>query len=238
MLDGVNGRKRPGSGKRAENAGTAVAPTRVMQKLQRIFPSRATLKPCGTAFTGSGTCKEGALTGRGISNTFLVAAAALRMVACTAEQDGTILSGTVNMTRTDGSETGQTGFVFPQDTLLDAGPFTGSCEIQRGSEGDTLSLWIQRTQPDPFGLEAFGIVSPIEPAVEPGKASVSAEASGVSFEDLEGSCTVVFGGYDEYAGSVDIGLDCGGLAVQNGSASSGTVGLSASLSLDACEVSE
>ncbi|MBI2897746.1 MAG: hypothetical protein HYY06_29580 [Deltaproteobacteria bacterium] len=173
-----------------------------------------------------------------LQHLLLVAVAALRMVACTAEHDGTILSGTVNMTRSDGAQTGQTGFVFPEDTLLDAGPFTGACKIQRAPEGDTLSLWIERTEPDPFGLEAFGIVSPIEPAVEPGTATVSAEASGAAFEDLAGSCTVVFGGYDEYAGSVDIGLDCQGLAVQDGSASAGTVGLSASLSLDACEVSE
>lgn len=173
-----------------------------------------------------------------IQHLLLVAVAALRMVACAAEQDGTALSGTVNMTRSDGSQTGQTGFSFPEYTPLDAGPFTGECKIQRGAEGDTLSLWIQRTEPDAFGLESFGIVSPIEPAVEPGMASVSAVASGATFEDLQGSCAVVFGGYDGYAGFVDVGLDCAGLAVQDGSASTGTVGLSASLSLDGCEVSE
>ena len=165
--------------------------------------------------------------------TFLLfAIGSLRLLGCAAEPEGTTVSGSVQLTRQNGSETGQTGFAFPDRTRIDESPFFGSCSFDDASGAPVLLLTVERAATDPFGLSSFSLELPIDNSLEPGAAKVTAVAGGTVFEDASGSCTAQWSGYDAWAGAIDVYLDCSALA---GADSAESVGLSASLSLDGCD---
>lgn len=162
-------------------------------------------------------------------HTFLfLAVGALRLAGCASEPDGTTVSGSVALTRESGAETGQTGFSFPDRTLLDEPPFAGSCTFEDG----VASIIIERTAPDAFGLSSFALELPLETPIEAGSAKVTAVVGGTTFQDASGSCVVGWTNFDETMGFLNLQLDCAALA---GGDSPETVGLSANLSLDGCE---
>ena len=165
--------------------------------------------------------------------TFLLfAIGSLRLLGCASEPDGTTVSGSVQLTRVSGTETGQTGFVFPDRTRIDSSPFTGSCSFDDSGESSVLTLYVERTATDPFGMSAFSLELPIESPVAPGSAKVTVVAGGTTFEDASGSCVAQWSGYDAWIGNVDVTLDCSALA---GGDAPESVGLSASLALEGCK---
>ena len=146
---------------------------------------------------------------------------------CSEEPSGTTVSGTVELTREAGSETGQTGFVFPDATRIDdGGAFAGSCVVDREAKPQVLSLTIERTSPDQYGLASFSVVA----ALEPGSAEVSAVAGGSALEDSSGSCTVAWTTRRPDIGRVDFTVGCDALTGGDEPTS-----LDASLSLAGCE---
>lgn len=166
-------------------------------------------------------------------STFLaLAIASMRLLGCASDPSGTTVAGSVQLSRTTGAETGQTGFVFPDRTLLEENPFYGSCSIEKTADGTVLSLLIERAQPDAFGLSSFALETPIETPIQPGRASVSATAGGTTFSDASGSCSLVWGDFHEEVGRIGVTLDCNALT---GGSGSETVGLAVDLSLDGCK---
>ena len=173
--------------------------------------------------------------------------ASLRLFGCDGEPSGTTVSGSIELSRTSGGEVGQTGFTFPEDTLLDGGPFVGSCQVEDVGGVQILSLSIDHTAPDAFGLASFSLEAALDGAPAAGGVKVTAEAGGTTFEDAAGTCTLTFGDTEEghhghhdgdekrHRDRFDLVLSCSSLA---GAPAGETVALSANLSLDECEPAE
>jgi hypothetical protein len=166
-----------------------------------------------------------------ISSFLVVLFASARLLGCAEEESGTTVSGSVQLSRTTGSETGQTGFVFPDTTMLEMNPFYGSCTIEDTADGTIVSVSIERVQPDEFGLSSFTFEAPVETPVAPGSAKVTAVAGGTTFSDANGSCEVGWGRFDRSIGRFDVYVDC---AAMSGGAAAETVTFNADLLLSGC----
>lgn len=167
-----------------------------------------------------------------LSSFLVLLAASTRLLGCAADESGTTVSGSVQLTRSAGAETGQTGFVFPDRTLLELNPFYGSCAIDDTADGTLLTIYIERANPDAFGLSSFALELPVETPVLPGSAKVSAVAGGTTFDDANGSCEASWSRFDETIGRIDLWLDC---AAMTGGTAAESVALSADLLLTGCE---
>ena len=164
--------------------------------------------------------------------TLLALVIASLLAGCASDPAGTTVSGSVQLSRTSGSETGQTGFVFPDATFLEENPFYGSCTMEDTGDGLLLSLQIDRAAPDAFGLASFSLELPADKAYEPGSAKVSAVAGGTTFADSTGSCEVLWSAFDPSSGRADVRLDCGAMS---GGAPTETVTLAVDLAIDGCK---
>lgn len=167
-----------------------------------------------------------------ISSFLVLLFASTRLLGCASEESGTTISGSVQLTRVNGAETGQTGFVFPDRTLLEMNPFYGSCAIDDTADGTRVTVYIERADPDAFGLASIALDVPVETPVAPGSAKVTAVAGGTTFDDANGSCEVGWGRFDESIGRIDLRLDCGAMT---GGTDAETVSFSADLLIDGCE---
>ncbi len=155
----------------------------------------------------------------------------LWVAGCESEtyEDTTVVTGDIALTRVSGAESGETGFTFPDRTRINQGGFDGYCAVHSGEQGQTIDLFIQRTQPDQFGLASFELEMPFASELPPGSAQVTAEAAGTTYEDTTGSCSASWNGLNEITRVFDFNLDCAALT---GADPSQTVGLTASLWVD------